>query len=125
MDARLNRPCPEGIAAGKTLAKLHRSAVHAIEQLGKAPECCSSCAFVEGTIPNGCLETVADALKCVSEKVPFLCHAKGKLEKGEWCAGYTALALTTSHVPVLPAPYDFSHECTDDDLEATEVASSS
>lgn len=78
----LNRPTPEGIALGKELARLtDRAEAEVRARFPKAKERCGTCAFRLGTIPNGCVETVMDALKCALEYRTFDCHetmVKGK-----------------------------------------------
>jgi hypothetical protein len=80
----LNMPTPEGEALGKELARLADLAE--AEQLKQFPNMlprCNECAFRAGTLPNGCAETVSDALKCVIERVPFWCHKGLKEEEGQ------------------------------------------
>lgn len=88
-----NLPTPQGRLAGKELARLVRPALIDMAVLHPdAPGPCAECAFVEGTIPNGCPETVLDAFKCAVEGVPFGCH-KGMLPDGtprRICAGWAA-----------------------------------
>lgn len=77
-----NLPTPEGRALGRELARLC-DAVEA-EDLKRFPNQqprCNDCAFRAGTQPNGCPETLMDAIKCVVEGAPFYCH-KG-MKEGE------------------------------------------
>jgi len=46
---------------------------------------CTTCACQAGSVPNGCLQTQMDFLKCVIEGKPFLCHAP---RDGKLCAGW-------------------------------------
>lgn len=93
MGEELNRPTPEGIALGKELARLTDRA----EDAGKskfpnAKSRCGTCAYRLGTIPNGCVETVMDALKCALEFRTFMCHetmVKGECQ--EPCQGWLIL----------------------------------
>lgn len=55
---------------------------------------CGECAFRLGTDPNGCTETLMDAVKALAEGIPFYCH-KAITPDGQpkiLCAGYAALA---------------------------------
>ena len=107
-----NRPTPEGIAAGKQLARLWRSAMRdAVTQhpdaVAAIPDRCKTCAFREGTIPNGCPETIMDALKCVMEKEPFMCHHDMKNGKPtKMCAGWI-VTQRADRDPV-EAPWDWT-----------------
>jgi len=97
-----NVPTPEGRALGKELARLTELGFAKMKRdFPSAPGPCAECAFVAGTIPNGCAETVADALKCAVEGHPFYCH-KG-MKNGEpqrlcagWCAATEALEVMDS-----------------------------
>ena len=100
-----NRPSLEGRALG---AELARFADVEIAKLGTDLRC-RSCAFRAGTVPNGCLPTVGDALKCSMEGVPFWCHERSHLH----CAGWAALCDPTKE-PVL-MPYPFSDEQDEND----------
>ena len=94
-----NRPSPEGRALGKELA---RFADQEVAKIGVDLRC-RTCAFRAGTIPNGCLPTVGDALKCAMEKHPFECHERPGLD----CAGWMAMSSTGQ---VAQMPYPFSDE---------------
>lgn len=56
------------------------------------PERCKSCAFRDGTIPNGHAGTLVDAMHCVlgTDPSPFWCHSNMKADgtPTEICAGY-------------------------------------
>jgi len=70
-----NEPTEQGIALGKELARL--TDVAEAEQRKHFPNQlprCDDCAFSAGTKPNGCSETLMDAIKCVVELNPFYCH---------------------------------------------------
>lgn len=87
-----NAPSPDGVALGKELARLCDAAEREKRAwYPKHAERCVSCAFRGGSFPNGCAETVLDALKCVIEQRPFLCHMSPKDDTGEHaelCAGW-------------------------------------
>ena len=88
-----NLPTPEGRELGRELARLADIAeARRLEQFPNAHPRCGDCAFRAGTDPNGCVETLMDALKCVVEADPFFCHRH--LRDGEpkqLCAGFAAL----------------------------------
>src|SRR4051812_24548724 len=103
-----NRLTPEGRKLGAALAQLADKADQ--ELRAKSPEIgerCASCAFREGTVPNGCAETVMDALKCVMEGIPFLCH-QVKDGKVALCAGWYVSQAMLIDKPKLPTPWPFS-----------------
>lgn len=85
-----NLPTAEGYFLGDCLAALydeHEPEVRA--SIPNIPDRCATCAFRAGTLPNGCPSTVMDALKCIIEGHPFLCHTG--MRDGEAtavCAGY-------------------------------------
>ena len=58
---------------------------------------CKSCAFRSGTFPNGCPETLIQAIACVVSGEPFFCHqqldAHGEPE--DICAGWL-IAVTVA-----------------------------
>lgn len=100
--AKINLPTPDGEALGRQLARWYDQAEPA--QLAAFPGMlprCNECAFKAGTLPNGCPETVMDALKCVLEDVPFYCH-KG-LKEGEaptrLCTGFMVLMSSKPRDP--------------------------
>lgn len=100
-----NRPTEIGRKLGDQLARLTEVAL--IEVKKKFPnhkEPCGTCAFRRGTIPNGCPETVMDALKCTLEQsADFHCHE----EKGQLCAGFM-ICLTAGKRQV-KVPWEYSH----------------
>ena len=106
--ARLNRPTPEGRELGAELVRLTAPGIATIAADGEPDARCASCAFRAGTIPNGCIETQADALKAVMEGSPFYCHMKlpvGTVTCHGWYAGRVALRGRT-----LTMPWKFSTE---------------
>lgn len=89
---RPNVPDALGEEAGRELARLTAPALDLDRTAfpGSLPPC-DDCAFLEGTEPNRCLSTVADAIKCVVEQQPFWCH-KGVVDDKpkRLCAGWVA-----------------------------------
>lgn len=83
-----HRVTPEGRALGEQMARLTDHSIAQLAAEGEADERCKSCAFRAGTVPNGCHQTQLDALKCVLEDVPFLCHQADR--KGWPCHGWYA-----------------------------------
>lgn len=90
---RPNLPTPEGQALGTELARLIAPRLAQVKELfPEVPPTCNECAFVAGTIPNGCAETLMDAVKCLAEREPFFCH-KGVTDPNNpkrLCAGFVA-----------------------------------
>ena len=83
-----NLPGPAGIKLGGHLA---RFADAEAAKRADAPKRCHDCAFRAGTAPNGCAQTLLDALKCLVEGGPdFDCHIKPGV-----CAGYALLKEAT------------------------------
>ena len=98
----LNEPTRKGFELG------YRLSVWADKEAAKGPlpgdrERCDTCAFRCGTYASGSPTTTMDALKCVIEAVPFLCHDDHKL-----CAGYALLRRASPEVK--EAPWPFSSE---------------
>lgn len=90
-----NVPCEQGRALGKHLARFANVEAEYLRVAGKpVPQRCDDCAYRLGTVPNQCLPTVANALKCASEREPFFCH-KNVVEgdaPNALCRGYLLLA---------------------------------
>lgn len=82
------RVTPEGRAAGEQLVRLTEPAIEMLAAEGEPDERCRSCAFRLGTVPNGCAQTQLDALKCVVENIPFMCHQADR--KSLPCHGWFA-----------------------------------
>ena len=77
------------------------------------PERCRSCAYRGGTIPNGCPNTVRDALKCAMEGVPFYCHQTPPNVNGGHtglCGGYLISRSTLYGREPVSTPWPFSDE---------------
>ena len=88
-----NKPTPEGRELGAHVARLTEVAIKDCEASTpglKMLERCASCAFRAGTFPNGCPETLLDAIDCVQSGHPFLCHHHRKGEEKHICAGWAA-----------------------------------
>lgn len=89
-----NEPTPEGRMLGAELARLaDAEEARVLERFPRHGRRCGDCAFRAGTVPNGCSETLMDAVKALVECVPFYCH-KAVTPDGEprrLCAGYATL----------------------------------
>lgn len=74
-----NRVTPDGRRIGEQLSRMTDIEVGKLIAEGEwlKDERCKSCAFRYGTVPNGCLQTQADALKSVLERKTFGCHVPG------------------------------------------------
>lgn len=110
-----NRPTELGRALGAEVARLADVAAAA----GDYPERCKTCAFRGGTLPNGCEETLMDAMKCVIEGKPFMCHQTfdANDEPTEVCAGWLAARVETEDVTAdIEAPWPYSPTPTDEQI---------
>ncbi len=115
-----NKPSPEGRKIGEHLARMTdkaeaelRQKLQVADAMELMPERCRSCAFRGGTFPNGCTETVMDAIKCAMEGVPFYCHQSKPKEGGgytELCGGYTIARTSMIDREPMETPWPFSHE---------------
>lgn len=105
-----NRAEPAGRELGKHLAKWCDDAEPAARQ--HAPDLlprCASCAFREGRhVQNGSVATTMDALKCVIECVPFMCHQPDR--KGRLCSGWLMMQLAHADGVKRETPWPFSDE---------------
>lgn len=115
-----NRPSEEGRALGKEMARLTDLAeAEDLKRFPKQRWRCGTCAFRLGTIPNGCTATMMDAVKCMVEGLPFMCHESPKGRSGEptqVCAGWMAgQGAVHKHGPPIETPWPFS--VTDDDRD--------
>lgn len=111
-----NRPTPEGRTAGKQLARLTERGEKALLMEGRmVPQPCKSCAFRRGTLPNGCEETVLDALKCVLEKERvFMCHeVPYYTQPTKICAGYAIATTVLIDSPAVACPWPYAPEADD------------
>ncbi len=105
-----NRPSDDGRMIGAELAGYADAAEKRFaREAGFIPVRCPSCAFRKGTYPNGCLPTVADAMKCSMERRPFHCHSglKGN-GASHVCGGWMLVAGLP--VPARTAPWPFSDD---------------
>lgn len=100
------RVSPEGKAAGEQLVRLVTRHIVLLELEGEPDERCKTCAFRLGTVPNGCLQTMADAMKCVLEGVPFLCH-QGPEPHEKTCHGWYAARVALKG-KTIKVPWKFS-----------------
>lgn len=74
---------------GALLVRLCEPEIERLATEGDGDERCTSCAFRPGTVPNGCPQTMSDAIKAVAENVPFWCHAT-KERYTKLCHGWLA-----------------------------------
>jgi hypothetical protein len=86
---RRNLPTPGGRECGANMVRMTEPAIAELAAAGELDERCSTCAFRLGTLPNGCVETVMDAMKCGMEGKPFYCHDRRR--KGDTCHGWFAM----------------------------------
>ena len=93
-DAVPNLPTPEGRALGVELARIaDLEEERQREKFPNAKPRCADCAFRAGTLPNGCPDTLMDAVKAVAECKPFYCHHGLDSDKSptRLCAGYALM----------------------------------
>lgn len=97
-----HRVSPEGRAIGSQLVRLVEPVIKHLEAHGDSDERCKSCAFRAGTVPNGCLQTMMDAVKAMSEQKPFYCHVERYVDgTNKLCAGWLATQWgAADHEPV-------------------------
>lgn len=93
------RVSPEGKDAGRWIAHFVYPAIVKLELDGEPDERCKTCAFRQGTVPNGCIQTQADAMKAMLEGVPFLCHQNLGQTCHGWYAGRVRLKGRTVALP--------------------------
>lgn len=111
------RVTPEGKAIGEQVARLTETMVNELEQKGISDQRCKTCAFRQGTVPNGCIQTQADALKCVMEGNLFICHQN--LKNPTPCFGYMAaraaiIKANDGNDVREEMPWKYSHEHEDE-----------
>lgn len=108
-----SRVSPEGKQVGEEMARLSDSEIKKLEEKGVADERCKTCAFRAGTVPNGCIQTQADAMKCVMEGHLFICHQDLKNQKP--CFGYmtaraSIIKKNGGEDVRIKMPWEFSHD---------------
>lgn len=120
-DLTPNRPSTEGRLLGEQLARLtDKAELEALARFPNHARRCKSCAFVAGTLPNGCLPTVMDALKCVIDGTPFHCHQQFD-DNGtptDLCAGWAMASMAADsklRTAVGPIVDDWELSCIYDD----------
>lgn len=109
-----SRVTPEGLAIGAQLAKISDKGCQVLAAEGEPDDRCRSCAFVSGTVPNGCLQTQMDAMKATVEGVPFMCHQGDR--RGLACHGWYGARVAVHRaeqargtpLPATSCPWDFS-----------------
>jgi hypothetical protein len=107
-----NRPTALGKKIGRYLARLTEKCEKSLRLGGRiVPEPCGTCAFRRGTIPNGCEETVSDAMKAVAERDrTFMCHERPNGEAPtKVCGGFAIVttALALSGAPTKKALWEY------------------
>lgn len=110
-----NRPSPEGRMIGEQLARFcDIEEARLIKKFPNHAQRCKSCAFRAGTVPNGCLPTVMDALKATLEHTPFMCHQHFDKDGSatDLCAGAAILLGSQLHesedLKALAADWEYS-----------------
>lgn len=93
-----NRVTPIGLFLGGLLLSIAEPMIKELASEGEEDERCSTCAFRKGTVPNGCEQTLMDALKCIKEDVLFGCHAVD----GKACHGWFAARVAIKNGAELP-----------------------
>ncbi len=102
----LNKPTELGWEAGKHIARFYDVEFAKQKEVfpNQKDKRCGSCAFREGTIPNGCESSIMDALKCVIEMKEFGCH-----EAERNCFGWLILATSIPEdFPLKEVRWEFS-----------------
>lgn len=98
------RVSPEGKALGEQMARMADSCIAKLAAEGETDDRCKSCAFRLGTVPNGCIQTLMDAMKAVIEDVPFLCHQADR--KGCPCHGWYAVRVQMNRVQRIKGKFE-------------------
>lgn len=107
--AERNRRTEEGAELGRHLARFCDQAEPLARlKVPELPPRCNSCAFRAGPhAANGSPQTQMDALKCVMEGSPFLCHEPAR--EGAFCSGWTMFMLAAERPEDFrEVPWDFS-----------------
>jgi hypothetical protein len=100
---KFNEPTRDGFEMGYYMARWADKEESAGGKLANGSERCATCAFRQGTYPNGSPVTQMDAMKCVLEGTPFLCH-----EEAKPCAGWALLRRANDEK--VKVPWGFSDE---------------
>lgn len=101
------RVTPLGKELGSHIARLVQPGIDQLIAEGEPDDRCKTCAFRAGTVPNGCEQTLADALKCAMEGSRyFVCHQDPKHQK--LCHGYFAFRYMNSDRTDIKVPWDYS-----------------
>ena len=102
-----NRVTPLGRELGKHIARLIEPGIAELAAAGEPDVRCQTCAFRAGTIPNGCEQTLGDALKCAMEgSRDFMCHQDTTQQTV--CHGYFAWRVLSLDRPDVKCPWDYS-----------------
>lgn len=118
-----HRVSPEGRALGAQLVRLVEPVIQHLADLGDPDERCKSCAFRAGTVPNGCIQTMADAFKAVLEQKPFMCHVDRYTDgHRKLCSGWLASQWGSAGRPPVACSWDFSPPDDAPDDEAQRAA---
>ena len=73
---------------GENIARITEPAIAMLAAIGLPDERCRACTFRAGSLSNGCLNTVLDAIKCVMEGHRIECRDGRRT--GETCHGWLA-----------------------------------
>jgi len=104
-----SRVSPQGREVGAMLVRMVEPAIADMVSQGEPDTRCASCAFRAGTVPNGCMQTMADAVKSVIEQKPFHCHVK-KYADGtpDLCHGWLGAIWSIGDRPPGVVPWEFT-----------------
>lgn len=102
-----NEPSPEGAELGARVAAMcDEQEAHDADQFPNRMPRCIDCAARLGTLPNQCLPTLGDLLKCAGESIPFYCHKGLKSDEDQpkrLCTGFALLSSRMLRVAQLKA----------------------
>jgi len=102
-----NEPSVEGAELGRRVAEAcDEQEAHDAERFPDRIPRCNDCAARLGTLPNQCLSTIADLLKCAGESLPFYCHKGLKSDDDtpkRLCTGFALLSARMLRVAGLKA----------------------
>lgn len=101
------RVTPLGRELGEHIARLVQPGIDQLAAEGEPDERCQTCAFRAGTVPNGCVQTLADAMKAAMEgSRAFLCHQDKTLQTP--CHGWFAWRFLGADRPDIKVPWEYS-----------------